>query len=302
MEATDNITSNKAAMQPAASKSLEAIDWIGSIPFALMHLAGLAAFFFDFNMTMFWLVLGSYYLRMFAITAGYHRYFSHRAFKTSRVFQFILAFLAQTSAQKGALWWASHHRHHHKFSDTDNDVHSPVKKGFWWSQVGWILCDKYYETNWKYIGDFAKYPELKWLNRYSLVPAVIYAVAIFLIWGWAGLFWGFFFSTMLLYHGTFAINTLTHMFGRVRYQSNDGSRNSMLLALITCGEGWHNNHHYYQATANQGWFWWEIDLSYYVLKLLSYFGLVWDLRKPPKHVKAKTIKAELQKNNAEKAA
>ncbi|MFW7381146.1 MAG: acyl-CoA desaturase [Oligoflexus sp.] len=286
MEATTRIES------APQSRSLEETNWMGSLPFALMHLAGLTAFFFEFNMTMFWLCLGSYYLRMFAITAGYHRYFSHRAFKTSRIFQFFLAFLAQTSAQKGALWWASHHRHHHKYSDTEEDVHSPGKRGFWWSQCGWIVCDKYIDTNWKYIGDFARFPELKWLNKFGLLPAVVYAAAIFMIWGWAGLFWGFFFSTMILYHGTFSINTLTHMFGKVRYKSGDESRNSMLLALITCGEGWHNNHHYYQATANQGWFWWEIDLSYYVLKVLSWFGIVWDLRKPPKHIKANTIKAQ----------
>lgn len=280
--------SNKEASAPF-KKSLDAINWPTSIPFILMHLAGLAAFFFEFNWTMFWLVLGSYYLRMFGITAGYHRYFSHRAYKTSRVFQFFLAFLAQTSAQKGALWWAAHHRHHHKFSDKPNDIHSPIQRGFWWSQIGWLLCDRYFPTNWSYIGDFAKYPELRWLNRFYLVPPTIYAVAIFLIWGWSGLFWGFFFSTILLYHGTFCINSLTHMFGRVRYQSGDGSRNSMILALITCGEGWHNNHHYYQASTNQGWFWWEIDFSYYVLKILSFFHIVWGLRKPPKHVMERTI-------------
>ena len=278
----------------------EKINLTSSIPFALMHIAGLAAFFFDFNMTMFWLVLGIYYLRMVGVTAGYHRYFSHRTYKTSRWFQFVIAFLAQCSAQKGALWWASHHRHHHKFSDTEDDVHSPSLRGFWWSQVGWIICDKYAPTNWKYIQDFAKYPELRWLNKYYLVPPIIYAVAIFAIWGWAGLFWGFFFSTILLYHGTFSINTLTHMFGRVRYKSGDESKNSMILALITCGEGWHNNHHYYQATANQGWFWWEIDFSYYTLRLLALFGLVWDLRLPPAKVKANTIEA--QKAKAKTAA
>jgi stearoyl-CoA desaturase (delta-9 desaturase) len=270
---------------------LEDINWFGAVPFIVMHLLGLAAFLFEFNWTMLWLIIGSYYLRMFGITAGYHRYFSHRSYKTSRFFQFVMAFLAQTSTQKGALWWASHHRHHHKYSDTDDDVHSPGKKGFWWSQVGWILCNKYLDTNWKYIGDFNKYPELRWLNRFFLVPPVLYALGIFAIWGWAGLFWGFFFSTMLLYHGTFSINTLTHMIGRVRYHSGDQSKNSFILAMITCGEGWHNNHHYYQATANQGWFWWEIDLSYYALKILSWMGLVWDLRTPPKKVKEKTIKA-----------
>ena len=276
----------------------EKLNWKSSIPFALMHVAGLAAFFFDFNMTMFWLVLGSYYLRMVGVTAGYHRYFSHRSYKTSRWFQFVIAFLAQTSAQKGALWWASHHRHHHKYSDKEEDVHSPSLRGFWWSQVGWIVCDKFVPTNWKYIQDFAKYPELRWLNKYCLLPPILYAAAIFAVWGWAGLFWGFFFSTMLLYHGTFSINTLTHMFGKVRYKSGDESKNSMILALITCGEGWHNNHHYYQATANQGWFWWEIDISYYVLRLLSVFGLVWDLRMPPEKIKANTIKAQMEKEHS----
>lgn len=296
-----NLSTEMGGQISKARRSDEALNWVGSIPFALMHGAAFAAFFFEFNMTMFWLVLGSYYLRMFAVTAGFHRYFSHRSFKTSRVFQFFLAFLAQTSAQKGALWWASHHRHHHKHSDQEEDIHSPIRKGFWWSQVGWVLCDKYHATNWKYIGDFARFPELRWLNRYFLIPPTIYAVAIWFIWGWSGLFWGFFFSTMLLYHGTFSINTLTHMFGRVRYHSGDGSRNSMLLALITCGEGWHNNHHYYQSTAKQGWFWWEIDLSYYVLKVLSWFGIVWDLRVPPKHIKARTIKS-LQKDSPSEAA
>ncbi len=274
------------------------IDWVGSIPFFLMHVAGLCAFFFDFNMTMFWLCLGSYYLRMFGVTGGYHRYFSHRAYKTSRPFQFVLAFLAQTSAQKGALWWAAHHRYHHKHSDSPKDLHSPKQDGFWWAQVGWILSPDTTETDMKYIQDFAKYPELRWLNRHFLVPPTLYAVAIYLIWGFPGLFWGFFFSTMLLFHGTFFINSLTHVFGKVRYRSGDESKNSLILALITCGEGWHNNHHYYQATANQGWFWWEVDFSYYTLKLLSLFGIVWDLRMPPAHIKARTIAAEARSKAA----
>lgn len=283
---------NTGTQRMVAPLNQSKIDISGSIPFIVMHLCGLCAFFFDFNMTMFWLCLGSYYLRMIGITAGYHRYFAHRSYKTSRVFQFMLAFLAETSAQKGVLWWAAHHRHHHKHSDTDKDIHSPVTRGFWYSHIGWIMNGSTEETNWKYIQDFAKFPELRWLNKYFLLPPTLYAVAIWLIWGWSGLFWGFFFSTMILYHGTFFINSLTHVFGRIRYRSGDASKNSFLLALITCGEGWHNNHHYYQATANQGWFWWEIDLSYYSLKLLSWVGIVWDLRLPPAHIKARTIAAE----------
>jgi stearoyl-CoA desaturase (delta-9 desaturase) len=275
-----------------AQTNIKQIDWVGSIPFIIMHVAALCAFFWEFDAKAFWLVFISYYVRMVAVTAGYHRYFSHRTYKTSRLMQFFIAFMAQTSAQKGALWWAANHRHHHKYSDTEQDLHSPEKHGFWWAQVGWIMSPSSVPTNWKWIQDFAKYPELVWLNKYHLVPPTIYAVAMWLVFGWSGVFWGFFFSTMLLFHGTFVINSLTHMFGRVRYRSGDGSRNSFLLALVTCGEGWHNNHHYYQSTANQGWFWWEIDLSYYVLKVGSWLGLVWDLRKPPAHVKAKTIASE----------
>ncbi len=276
----------------------ERIDWVGAIPFFLLHVAGFAAFFFDFNLKILGLCLLSYYIRMFGVTGGYHRYFSHRAYKTSRAFQFFLAFLAQSSAQKGVLWWAAHHRHHHKYSDTERDLHSPKQHGFWWAQVGWILSTSSSGTDLKYIQDFAKYPELRWLDKYYLVSPTLLGVACWLLGGWSGLFWVFFFSTVCLFHGTFFINSLTHVFGKVRYDSGDESKNSLILALVTCGEGWHNNHHYYQASANQGWFWWEIDFTYYVLKLLSWVGIVWDLRTPPAHIKARTIASEAQKSRA----
>jgi stearoyl-CoA desaturase (delta-9 desaturase) len=219
---------------------------------------------------------------MFFITAGFHRYFAHRAYKMGRVMQWVMAWGGSTSCQKGVLWWAAHHRAHHRYSDTDRDIHSP-KRGFWWSHLGWILCGKYQATDWASIRDFSKYPELVWLNKYHLVPGVALGAACFLGGGWSGL-WTFFLSTTLLYHGTFSINSLMHLWGRRRYATTDTSRNSFLLALITMGEGWHNNHHYYQSTANQGFFWWELDASYYLLKLLSWVGLVRDLRVPPKRV------------------
>jgi stearoyl-CoA desaturase (delta-9 desaturase) len=268
------------------------LNLLGSVPFLLMHVCALCAFAFAFDRTMLWLVMGSYYIRMVGVTAGYHRYFSHRSYKTSRLFQFCLAFLAQTSAQKGVLWWAAHHRHHHKHSDQIEDIHSPSQRGFWWAQVGWILDRSSQDTDWKYIQDYARYPELRWLDKHALIPPLLFALSILAVWGWQGLFWGFFFSTVLLYHGTFLINSLCHVFGKVRYRSGDDSKNSMILALITCGEGWHNNHHYQQGTANQGWFWWEIDISYYVLKILALAGIVWDLRLPPPHIKARTLAAE----------
>jgi stearoyl-CoA desaturase (delta-9 desaturase) len=229
------------------------------------------------------LCFGFYYLRMFGITAGYHRYFAHRAFRTGRAFQFLLALTGTLSVQKGVLWWAAHHRTHHKYSDQAGDIHSP-KRGFFWAHVGWILCADYDETDWPRIHDFAVYPELRWLNRYFLVPPVAVAALLYAAGGTPTLVWGFFVSTAVLWHGTFTINSLAHLFGRQRFVTTDTSRNSFLLAVITMGEGWHNNHHYYQSTANQGFYWWELDLSYYILRALSLVGIVSDLRLPPTRV------------------
>jgi stearoyl-CoA desaturase (delta-9 desaturase) len=229
------------------------------------------------------LCVALYFIRMFFITAGFHRYFAHRSYKMGRIMQFLMAFGGTTSAQKGVLWWAAHHRHHHKHSDEKSDIHSP-RHGFWWSHAGWILCDKYNETRFDLIPDLAKYPELRWINRFHLVPPTMLAIACFAIDGWTGLVIGFFLSTAVLYHGTFTINSLTHLFGRRRYATADTSRNSLILALITLGEGWHNNHHYYQRATNQGFFWWEIDISFYILKLLSWMRLVHGIHTPPQRV------------------
>jgi stearoyl-CoA desaturase (delta-9 desaturase) len=254
-----------------------------SIPFFAMHLVPFLAFFTGVRVIDWVVCIALYYVRMFFITGGYHRYFAHRSYNTSRFFQFVLAFGGGTSAQKGALWWAAHHRHHHRYSDTEKDIHSPLK-GFWWSHVGWILVKRYDDTDYEAIKDLAKYPELVWLNKYHYVPPILLGVAVFLAGGWSMLLIGFFLSTVILYHGTFFINSLSHVFGRRRYVTKDTSRNSMLLALVTLGEGWHNNHHYYQAAARQGFFWWEIDGSYYVLKVLSWLRIVSDLRQPPKTI------------------
>jgi stearoyl-CoA desaturase (delta-9 desaturase) len=264
----------------------EAIQWATAIPFILVHLMGLWAIQTGVSVELIVLAIASYYLRMLAITAGYHRYFSHRSYKTGRVFQFLLAVLAMTSAQKGVLWWAAHHRHHHKHSDQEQDRHSPVQRGFWYSHVGWLLTNEYDRTEFAIVKDLVKYPELRLLNRFHYVPPFLYALLIYMVWGFPGLVWGFFISTTVLYHCTFFINSLTHIIGRVRYDSRDGSRNSFILAILCCGEGWHNNHHYYQSSVNQGWRWWEVDFSYYLLILLSWFRIVWDLRTPPDHIKA----------------
>ena len=256
----------------------------GAVLFLLMHVAALAVFWVPFSWGLVWLCLGLYWLRMFAITAGYHRYFAHRSYKTSRVFQFILAFVGASSLQKGPLWWAGHHRHHHRFSDQEEDLHSPRRDGFWWSHVGWILSHRYDATPEHLIKDFVKYPELRWLNRWHAVPGILLAIVLVLFGGWPAFVWGFLVSTVLTWHATFAINSLTHLFGRVRYLTTDTSRNSVWLALLTLGEGWHNNHHYYQTSTRQGFFWWELDISYLILKALSIPHIVWDLREPPERV------------------
>lgn len=254
------------------------------LPFVLVHLGCVAAIWSGISWQAVTICVVLYWLRMFGVTAGYHRYFSHRAYATSRVFQFILAFLAQSSAQKSVLWWAAKHRHHHLHSDTAHDVHSPRHKGFVYSHLGWIFYRQHDATDLVKVSDLAAYPELMWLHKLELLPAFVLAGICFLIAGWSGLVVGFLWSTVLVYHATFCINSLAHVHGRRRYVTGDDSRNNWLLAFFTMGEGWHNNHHAYQASARQGFYWYEIDFTYYILVALSWFGIVRDLKAPPKQV------------------
>jgi stearoyl-CoA desaturase (delta-9 desaturase) len=260
------------------------IVYPSAIPFVLVHLACVAAIWTGITWQAVAIGIALYWLRMFAIGAGYHRYFSHRAFSTSRAFQFVLALLSQSSAQKSVLWWAAKHRHHHLHSDTERDVHSPRHKGFLYSHVGWIFARRHAKTDLVKVADFARYPELMWLHRYELVPAIALGVLCWLIEGWPGLVVGFFWSTVMLYHGTFCINSLAHVRGRKRYVTGDDSRNNWLLALFTMGEGWHNNHHACQSSVRQGFRWWEFDPTFYILKVLSWLRVVWDLKRPPEAV------------------
>lgn len=287
------------------------------VAFIIIHLLPLGALWtgatwFDWAVCAF-----LYVTRMLWVTGGYHRYFSHKSYRTSRWFQFVIAWLAQSSAQKGALWWAAHHRHHHRHSDTPADPHSMKIYGFWYSHIGWIVGPDFKKTDYKVIGDYAKYPELVWLNEHYLVAPTILAVLVTAIGGWVNggsfmaifstaglstLFIGFFLSTIILYHGTFSINSIMHKFGKPRYETGDESKNSVVLALVTMGEGWHNNHHYYETAARQGFFWWEIDVTYYILRGLAAVGLIWDLKGVPKHIlhsKNKKHAAELRKQYEE---
>src|SRR5437773_964344 len=261
------------------------IMYPSTLPFILLHVSCVAAFWTDITWQAVAICVTLYWLRMFAITAGYHRYFSHRAYSTSRLFQFALAFLAQSTAQKSVLWWAAKHRHHHLHSDTQQDVHSPRHRGFFYSHVGWIFYRQHAAADLVKVADLAAYPELMWLHKYELFPPVALGVVCFLIAGWPGLVVGFFWSTVLLYHATFCINSLAHVRGRKRYVTGDDSRNNWLLALFTMGEGWHNNHHAYQSSVRQGFRWWEVDATFHILKLLSFAGLVWNLKTPPQAVR-----------------
>jgi stearoyl-CoA desaturase (delta-9 desaturase) len=267
------------------------------VVFFLIHAAVLLVFVVGFSWIAIVVCLALYFVRMFAITGAFHRYFSHRTYKTSRAFQFFLGFLGTTAAQKGPLWWASHHRHHHAHSDTEEDMHSAKVHGVWFSHVGWILCSHFIEPRLELVKDLTRYPELCWLDKYNLLPPILLAAGTYILgevcnfyWPWLGtdglqmLVWGFFVSTVLLYHGTFAINSVAHLVGKKRFNTGDESRNSLALAIITLGEGWHNNHHRYPGSERQGFYWWEIDITHYILKTLSLFGLVWDLREPPERI------------------
>lgn len=280
-------------------QELDRINWTSGLPFILLHVSCILVFWAGFSWVALATLALSYSIRMFGITAGFHRYFSHRTYKTSRPFQFLLAWLGTSTAQKGPLWWAAHHRHHHKYSDTEKDVHSPVKRSFWWSHVGWILSDRFKATNFKLVKDLAKYPELKFLNKFHLLPPIQFAIGTFVFGeilsyyfpglgtsGFQLFVYGFVLSTVLLYHGTFTVNSLAHVFGRKRFETKDESRNNWFISLITLGEGWHNNHHRFPSSERQGFYWWEFDPSHYVLKILSWFNIVWDLRTPPQRVYA----------------
>jgi len=273
------------------------INWWTTIPFAMVHVLALGVFWVGISPVAVGVCLALFWVRMFAITGFYHRYLSHRSYKTSRWFQFLFALLGNSSVQKGPLWWAGHHRHHHKYSDQDEDVHSPVKRGFIYSHVGWIFARANSSTRTSLVPDLAKFPELRAIDRFDVLMPVLLGTSCFGLGvllqtyapslGTSGpqmLFWGFFLSTVILVNATFTINSLSHIFGKQRYETGDTSRNNWLLALLTFGEGWHNNHHHYATAARQGFYWWEIDITYYGLVLLSKLGLIWDLKRVPEHI------------------
>ena len=274
------------------------IDWARIVPFIGMHLACLGVLFVGVSTTAVAVAVALYLLRMFAITGFYHRYFSHRSFRTSRAAQLLFGIIGASSVQRGPLWWAAHHRQHHAYSDRPEDPHSPRHKGFWVSHMGWFLTRGGFQPDMSRVRDLQRFPELRWLDRFDIAVPVALAVGLYAAGSWLEsshpalgtsgpqlLVWGFFVSTVVLYHATYSINSLCHVFGRRRYDTGDDSRNNPWLALLTLGEGWHNNHHYYPTSVRQGFYWWEVDLTWYGLKLLSWLGIVWDLKPIPAAVR-----------------
>ncbi len=282
------------------------VDWVRCIPFIILHAGCLMVLWAGWSPFAVGAAVALYFLRMFAVTGIYHRYFSHKTYRTSRVGQFLLALWGATAVQRGALWWAYHHRHHHQHSDDPEDAHSPHVHGFWWSHIGWITSRRNFPTDYSKIRDLAAYPELVWLNRFDTVVPILFATGL---WGlgwllelyapglhttrWQMLGWGFFVSTTALFHGTSCINSLAHLMGRRRFQTADDSRNSWILTFITLGEGWHNNHHRYMSATRQGFYWWEIDPTYYGLKLLAATGFIRDLKPVPASIMEEAARADL---------
>jgi stearoyl-CoA desaturase (delta-9 desaturase) len=273
------------------------VDWVRCIPFMVLHLGCLGILWTGASTFAVCTAVFLYFARMVAVTGVYHRYFSHKTYATSRPMQFLLALWGATTVQRGPLWWAYHHRHHHQHSDDPEDAHSPHVHGFLWSHIGWITSRRNFPTDYSKVRDLDKFPELVFLNRFDAVVPFLFAAAVFGAGaflrvhapglhtnGWQLLVWGFFVSTTALFHGTSCINSMAHLMGRRRYKTDDDSRNSFILALITLGEGWHNNHHRYQSSTRNGFFWWELDLTYCFLKALSWTGLIWGLKGVPESV------------------
>ncbi len=279
-----------AVPQPCADR----IDWLRAVPFIALHLGCFGALWVGVSPFALLVAALSYVIRMFALTGFYHRYFAHRAFHASRGMQFAMALLGATCAQRGPLWWAAHHREHHRHADTELDPHSPRWRGFWWSHMGWFLTPRAFRTDLDRVPDLAKDPELRWLDRFDTVVPVLFAAGLFGLGallqrhapalhtsGGQLLVWGFFVATVALFHVTVTINSLAHRFGSRRFATRDDSRNNLWLALLTFGEGWHNNHHFFPGSARQGFRWWEVDLTWYGLRLLALLGLVRELKPVP---------------------
>jgi stearoyl-CoA desaturase (delta-9 desaturase) len=285
---------------PLDPQRADRIDWLRALPFVLLHLGCLGVLWTGFSGIALAVAGVSYGLRMFALTGFYHRCFSHRTFRAPRAVQFTFALIGAGCVQRGPLWWAAHHRNHHRSADTAHDPHSPRVHGFLWSHMGWFLTPRAFRTDLARVPDLARFPELRWLDRFDVAVPVAWAAGMYGLgallakvapaWGTTGpqmLVWGFFIATVALFHATVTINSLAHRYGSRRFPTPDDSRNNLWLALLTFGEGWHNNHHGFPGCARQGFLWWEIDLTWYGLRLMAALGLVHGLKPLPARVLAR---------------
>ncbi|WP_081759204.1 acyl-CoA desaturase [Thioalkalivibrio sp. HK1] len=298
------LINDPAAFEPAAGSRAPAeegsngacanrVDPLRASFFVALHLVCLLVVVVGVSKAALVLCAILYFLRMFFITGFYHRYFSHRAFRAGRWMTWTMAALGCTAGQRGPLWWAGHHRIHHRFSDTPDDPHSPRHRGRWFSHCLWFLSPRSFAVPTEHVRDWMRFRELRILERIDSVPFILLGVACALLGAWldraypaletgAGqMFVWFSISTVLVYHATYTINSLAHGFGSRRYDTPDDSRNNAWLALITLGEGWHNNHHRYPISARQGFRRWEIDLTWLGLRALAAVGLISDLRPVP---------------------
>lgn len=291
--------------QPPETASAESIDWWRVLPFVALHIGLVSLYWVGWSPFAVFLAVLVYVVRMFAITGFYHRYFAHKTFQTSRVTQFLFALIGASAVQRGPLWWAAHHRSHHMHSDQPQDVHSPHQHGFLWSHLGWFLSHANFNTQLDRVRELSRYRELCWLDRFDSLVPIAFALGLYGLGEWLQAYapslhtnglqlivWGFVVSTIALYHATFCVNSLAHVWGSRRYATRDHSRNNLFIAILTLGEGWHNNHHHFPGAAKQGFYWWEIDLTYYGLKLLSALGIIWQLKQVPDNVRAQHASKE----------
>jgi stearoyl-CoA desaturase (delta-9 desaturase) len=269
---------------------------ITMVVFWVVQVSALLVFVVPFSAGYIGLWAVSHFLRAVGLTLAFHRYFAHRAFQMNRVARFVWACIGTAAMQKGPLWWAGHHVNHHRFADREGDPHSPMISGVYYAHIGWFLNDAKHnviEASNPVIRDFSKAPEILWLDRLFFVPPILLALAIYLAGGMPWLVWGFCLPTVTLAHATFAINTVNHLFGSRRFDTIDESRNNVVTALFAAGEGWHNNHHRYQRAARNGFYWWEFDPTWYVIRLMEMVGLAWDVQPVPAriYVEARAIRA-----------
>ena len=259
-------------------------DWEVLAWMLFMHLGALAALF-TFNWKAFFVCLFLWWLTGgIGICLGYHRYFTHRSFDTPRWIQYLLAFFGTMAGEAGPIKWVAAHRYHHTYSDdAERDPHSP-RNGFWWSHMSWLFNREEflakYDSYKKYAPDMAKDPVIRFLDKYHYLSIFMLAALLYALGGWPFIAWGIFLRAILVYHSTWLVNSASHVWGYRSFKTEDLSRNNWWVALLTFGEGWHNNHHAFQRSARHGFRWWEVDATYITIRIMGLLGLAHHIQVP----------------------